>query len=56
MNCKQLKEILETLPDEAQIAVEVLECGTNNHIAKSYDIGFNVPDGELKFTICIERP
>jgi len=55
MKNKDLIAILENLSPDAEVAIEVKDIVTGNHIADTYDIGFTVTeDRGLKLHIAVE--
>ena len=56
MKNKDLIAILESLSPEAEIVVEVCDILTGNHLAETYDIGYDLTKtGELKLQIAVEK-
>lgn len=55
MKNKDLISLLESLSPEAEIVVEVSDILTGNHLAETYDIGYDLTKrGELKLQIAVE--
>ena len=55
MKNKDLISLLETLSPEAEIVVEVSNILTGNHLARTYDIGYDLTQrGELELQIAVE--
>ena len=55
MKNKDLIAILASLSPEEEIGVEVIDIHTGNHLAETYDIGYDLAkQGKLKLQVAVE--